>query len=222
MVNAYSFFKYQIPGQNCSSQTCRTVHYEELGCKPIRNKESACCPTRYECPSFKNLDPKKCHFEGKSYDNGVVLNTDDLHIQCRGQCSCRTNPQNNQPGRLQCPVIDCPDMFDSIDEECIQQYALDKCCSVDKVCGKEIDKLAECSFEGKTYREGQMMYANDSLDKCLCTKDFDSGAKIEENPNCAHIKCGVNLQIDELMQGCVPIYYTNAGCVISWRCRKLN
>jgi hypothetical protein len=80
--------------------------------------------------------------------------------------------------------------------------------------------LSTCVFEGETYREGQRIYPKEHCYECYCSKDFSNTTKVEENPNCNKIDCGINLRnTARIIEGCIPVYYKKDNCCpIGWRC----
>lgn len=90
---------------------------------------------------------------------------------------------------------------------------------------KETRKLAKCTLDGKTYREGELMYPlSSSCYSCICTNTFDKSIPPESNKDCRLIDCEMEIHyFHELRKGCVPVYYSSSSCCpIRFRCRKLN
>lgn len=83
-----------------------------------------------------------------------------------------------------------------------------------------MEKLSKCELDGETYREGQKIYPKDLCYSCFCTKDFNNTIRIEENPSCQKIDCGITLRnTARLSEGCIPVYYKIENCCpIGWRC----
>lgn len=78
-----------------------------------------------------------------------------------------------------------------------------------------------CEVGGKSYRIGEQIYPDDSCYKCFCAENFNNNISIAENPNCVKIDCGIELNIDRIKEGCVPIYFkTPTCCPIEYKCRK--
>lgn len=62
-----------------------------------------------------------------------------------------------------------------------------------------------------------------SCHNCLCTENFNNLTAVEANPACHKINCGMELRIDEIKSGCVPVYWkTPTCCPIEYKCRKLS
>lgn len=84
----------------------------------------------------------------------------------------------------------------------------------------DINKLATCEFEGRTYREGERMYPKNHCYKCFCAKNFANKTSVPENKNCQKINCGMAYrQTRRLAEGCIPVYIkTDDCCPVGWRC----
>lgn len=107
--------------------------------------------------------------------------------------------------------------------ECIVQYSLDSCCMTNTVCSPDdTEKLASCTSEGRSYREGQVIYPKlYPCYKCICGPDFDEN-DIENSEQCRKIHCGIDQKDYKVQEGCIPIYYDSirSCCPIGWRCRE--
>lgn len=83
----------------------------------------------FNCKHLETRDDKKCYFNGKTYGNGDAIDDSSLHGSCDASCQCNGKKFN-------CVHIDCPEKFGPrLEVGCVRQYALDKCCSVETVCG---------------------------------------------------------------------------------------
>lgn len=94
---------------------------------------------------------------------------------------------------------------------------------------KDIRKLAKCTLDGRTYREGEKIFPrNSSCYFCVCSNTFNESIPPESNKDCKLIDCEMEIHyFHELQKGCVPVYYSNSYsssscCPIRFRCRKLN
>lgn len=90
---------------------------------------------------------------------------------------------------------------------------------------KEIRKLAKCTLDGRTYREGEKMFPRSgSCSVCICSNTFNESMPLESNKDCKLIDCEMEIHyFHELRKGCVPVYFSNNSCCpIRFRCRKLN
>lgn len=85
----------------------------------------------------------------------------------------------------------------------------------------KIESIETCEVEGTLYRIGEQIYPSDSCYTCLCTEGFDNQTSYESNPNCSKINCGFELKINDLRNGCVPVYFRIPNCCyIEMKCRK--
>lgn len=206
---------------NCGPCPEVPKHYEELGCKGVFAEGGGCCPERFECPDLSAYDNTKCHLKGKSYDKGEDL-LEGAGPPCSAACKCigfgKETPQFN------CANIECPDLFRAPDADCVQQYSLDKCCSVSSVCGEaNVAQLHKCHYRGQEYHKGQRIYPNNApCYSCICDEEFDNSTLIKLNANCKKIDCGIELRnLDRLQKGCVPVYFgEDSCCPIQFRCPK--
>lgn len=192
-------------------------HYTELRCTPIKD-EGYDCPNRYECSTLANRDSRKCHFNGNTYEPGSSLSDGDQQlVPCMPACRCMNY---SSPASFNCASNECPEFF-ARRENCVYQYTKGRCCATGPaICGKKIEELGTCYFEGKLYREGETMFpVKDSCYKCHCKEGFDNSTLVG-NPNCYEINCGIELRNTErLAVGCIPIYFGNDRCCpIDWRC----
>lgn len=82
--------------------------------------------------------------------------------------------------------------------------------------------MNKCEVDGKAYRVGERIYPESgACYECQCTKDFNNRTTFADNPNCVKINCGIELELDQLKRGCVPVYFDNAACCpIEYICRK--
>ncbi|KAJ8963530.1 hypothetical protein NQ314_005563, partial [Rhamnusium bicolor] len=77
-----------------------------------------------------------------------------------------------------CAVLDCPEWLgDELEEGCYRKYDVDKCCSTGSICPSK-QKVEECEFDGKTHKEGELFFPQDTCMKCACQAGFQG--KIEE------------------------------------------
>lgn len=89
---------------------------------------------------------------------------------------------------------------------------------------KDIRKLAKCSIDGKTYREGERFFPQtSSCHFCICSSTFDASIPPASNKDCHLIDCEMEIHyFDELRKGCVPVYHSKSSCCpMRFRCRKL-
>lgn len=85
---------------------------------------------------------------------------------------------------------------------------------------EKIRALSTCTIDGQEYRMGQRVNPINSCYDCLCTPDFNNELPYAQNTNCKKINCGMELNSDDIRNGCVPIYYKTPNCCsIESKCR---
>lgn len=179
-----------------------------------------CVKNRYECPDFKTLDTKKCHFKNKIFEVRSELASEITNPLCSAACYCREASEYG-PASFNCAQIECAELFHH-EPDCIYPREKGECCSKNKVCGDDRKALSKCVLDGREYYEGEKMYPEEeSCYSCRCAKDFDNST-IVGNAHCEEVDCGIQLRyMSNLQKECVPVYYgSNRCCPISWRCRK--
>lgn len=64
------------------------------------------------------------------------------------------------------------------------------------------------------------MKSNDfKCHKCVCSATFDNKQPVPENKDCVKINCNIELfDIDNVKDGCIPIYHKDSCCPYDWRC----
>uniref|UniRef100_A0A1B0CD62 Putative conserved secreted protein n=1 Tax=Lutzomyia longipalpis TaxID=7200 RepID=A0A1B0CD62_LUTLO len=203
----------------CSrAQECFTPKiYSEIGCKPVLEEEDGeeSCPKRFDCDTVLGRKGNGCFFQGVAYNDGDEIPQNLTRSLCQASCLCRN-------GIITCASIECPDLFGPYMEGCIPQNSMDSCCPEEYVCAEnDIEKLPKCYMNGNEYRAGESMYPErESCYTCICAEGFDNTTKLEENPHCSPVECGIELHSsDRVRTGCTPIYYkTPTCCPIGWRC----
>ncbi|RZC27672.1 hypothetical protein BDFB_013129 [Asbolus verrucosus] len=73
---------FKLAAENCDK--LGILVYEDLGCTPVYNSKP--CPIKYKCENWEKLDTNKCHYKGKSYNQGEEL--PDTGVPCDNGCSC--------------------------------------------------------------------------------------------------------------------------------------
>lgn len=85
----------------------------------------------------------------------------------------------------------------------------------------KIRSLNTCVVDGRTYHIGERIYPDNSCYECLCANGYNNATSPAENPNCSKVNCGIELKMNKLREGCVPVYYkTPICCPIEYKCRK--
>lgn len=91
------------------------------------------CFFRFDCPDFRSLDENVCHWKGKTYKQGTVVDDNTLP-SCVAQCHC--SKYADRSAELQCANIECPHHFSPQAQSCVSQYNnLKACCPTSQVCG---------------------------------------------------------------------------------------
>lgn len=82
--------------------------------------------------------------------------------------------------------------------------------------------MAKCEIGDRSYYVGERFEPeSNSCYDCLCTSDFNTNISYTENPNCAKINCGIELDLPQIRKGCVPVYFRTSNCCpIEFKCRK--
>ncbi|KAJ8719161.1 hypothetical protein PYW07_016717 [Mythimna separata] len=190
--------------------------YTELGCTPVAREDGGLCPEAFTCPDL-HPDPTMCYYKGVSYGDRSPIPQSLISNPCSQACSCTVfsgEPQFN------CAAVDCVEIFDNdMQQQCINTYEVDSCCSTGTVCGKDaIAQLATCEVDGQTYREGQTYQPKNTRKTCVCTKDFNA---TDNAANCRDINCGIEIHYQsDLLQNCAPVFPGNMrGCPIGFECQ---
>lgn len=86
---------------------------------------------------------------------------------------------------------------------------------------EKIRSLSTCEVDGRTYRLGERIYPDGACYECLCVAGYNNATSHADNPQCSKVDCGIELEMTNLRDGCVPIYYKTPNCCpIEYKCRK--
>lgn len=175
---------------------------------------------RFTCPEFSRFTLNKCYVKGKIFDVSQYI-PDGLFDMCRVNCQCNINME------IECSDVECPeDDYEDDRTQSISRYIdLKQCCSTVQTRIDQIGHLSKCEIgDNRVYYEGERMYpGGDSCSMCLCTEDFNNNTTFDENPKCVKIDCGIEHDLRQIKDGCVPVYYkTPTCCPIDMKCRKLT
>lgn len=88
--------------------------------------------------------------------------------------------------------------------------------------GKQLEKIPTCTFEGKIFRHGEIIYPRyPPCFKCACNKHF-TNTTVATNKNCRRVNCNIAFEsFDKIQSECAPIYYGDEQCCpFKYRCRK--
>lgn len=90
-----------------------------------------------------------------------------------------------------------------------------------KIDQEKIRSLKTCEVDGRTYRHGERIYPENACYTCHCVDGYNNVTSHADNPNCSKVNCGMELQMNNLREGCVPVYYKTPNCcAIDHKCRK--
>lgn len=200
-------------GLDCSQSSCPNQlysHYYAKNCSP--QGYDPCCPRSFVCPPFP-LDRERCHYQGRVY--GL---REDVPVKdpCSAGCFCRESYPPGGPAVIECADVECPSLFNPLEPNCRYTYKLGQCCEDDKLCGTPTVRGATCTHKDKVYKEGdQMFFDEHPCRKCVC----GSGYTGPFGPGCETFTCGMDFRYTrQLARGCVPIYFEEGCCPISWLC----
>ncbi|CAH2040755.1 unnamed protein product, partial [Iphiclides podalirius] len=190
--------------------------YQELGCTPIPNADNSTkCPDAFACPDL-HPDPSMCYYRGVPYKDRSLIPQSAIKNPCSLACQCSVS---GKP-RFDCAAVDCVETFDvDMQQQCINTYELDSCCSTGTVCGKDsIAGLRTCEVDGQTYREGEPFEPKNSRKSCVCTAQWNG--TLEDPGSCRDINCGIEIHYqDQLLRNCAPIFLSSdAACPIAFTC----
>lgn len=94
----------------------------------------------FNCPNLKKYEKTKCYLNGKKYNIGDIVQSDDMP-SCRAACTCtRTADERDRKkaAHIDCAHVECPDS----NRNCVQQYDHSKaCCRSREICCKSYFSL---------------------------------------------------------------------------------
>ncbi|XP_014218743.1 chordin-like protein 2 [Copidosoma floridanum] len=208
-----------VSSQGCDKSKCKGPirYYEELGCKP-NIKDGECCASSYDCTHLKNRSAHKCYVNGQEYNIGESLRNEDRSGPCDVACFC--NFGYDKAAEFTCAQIDCPRI--PVHQGCFLRRHLDSCCNEEEVCPKQNEKIEECSFNGTTYKHGEIFYPNERK-MCQCSKSSNDDKKMEVV--CRTLSCGIELRRStELRENCPPVFLPHQlpsqSCSYEYKCQE--
>lgn len=193
-----------------------THHYAARGCNPILRVGCPNCVERYECPSIQR-EANKCYYGGESYDIDRDIRVPNPCNRCR----CHGSVTANMEAEISCAHVECPEIFsppdaDIINQTCYYSFRPGQCCG-EKRCPRDLSDpkpMVTCSYEGKTYMEGQQIELPDCY-TCSCTSEFNP-MNVKNNPACHKHTCYFNTKM--LDDGCLPVYLPSGCCYSQFHC----
>ncbi|XP_047531721.1 uncharacterized protein LOC125067275 [Vanessa atalanta] len=191
-------------------------YYMELGCTALPKADNTTiCPEAFLCPDL-HPNPNMCYYRGTPYADRSMIPQNLINNPCSQACSCSVTagPQ------FDCAAVDCVETFDSdMQQECINTYELDSCCSTGTVCGKDaIASLKTCEVDGQTYKEGQPFEPANTRKSCICTAQWNGS--YDDPSSCRDINCGLEIHYqDKIFENCAPVFIGNMkSCPIAFQC----
>lgn len=205
---------FALADRPCLDSDPITGLYKEVGCTPIFENESKCA-TSYSCRHFHTRERGVCRYHNVSYEIGQEITNKDVLNGCGAQhCKCIDAHGGGEP-EFSCANLECG--WSAYQSGCIPIYEEKQCCSSKVYCEDKDPERSKCTYEGKTYVEGQVIYPDDEpCKKCFCK----SGGQVQ----CEDISCDVELHaMSDINKFCVPIYYgTKSCCPIGWKCPSMD
>ncbi|XP_065086059.1 uncharacterized protein LOC135708048 [Ochlerotatus camptorhynchus] len=193
-----------------------TKHYTTMGCIASEHRNDRGCPLSYDCHSLEDRQNDKCYLFGKVYSIGEQVPGEETASTCTALHTCVDDGQDR--AYFIYAYMDCIEMIQPPNENCILQYQPNVCCSTSKICGQDIAQLATCNIDGKFYHEGQRMRTpSNPCRHCICSVDFEA-SDTDCNENCYEEKCTFEIHwTDSLAKGAAPVYLDGFCCPSSWR-----
>ncbi|XP_047479420.1 kielin/chordin-like protein [Penaeus chinensis] len=205
-----------VSDASCDRSQCpwsRWSHYLAKKCQPLYDK-GFCCPTGFSCPQGTQLmqNSTRCFYRGSFYLPGEEV---PLGNDCLGACHCVVDVLPDIKCQVEChdmnqPGPGCRHLFKP--GACCP-YAQD--CEEDQIFPRDQRDTVTCSWENKTYLEGDRMTSHDlPCQACVCTSAFTNITGY----GCYRMDCGLERYISKLQSGCTPIYSEKKCCPIDWLC----
>ncbi|CAL4158863.1 unnamed protein product [Meganyctiphanes norvegica] len=179
------------------------VHYETKGCTPEYTNGS-CCPTHFKCPRPEDLSPDKCYLFGKAYNLGDGIQYGEDETCGWPDCNCYDFGRS--------PQFECPQDVGLCWNRKLPSpgcwHKSNPCGGCpDEVCDDSIPHI--CSWNNKTYEEGQYMSfdGEHACQYCRCNKNFTGPT----GEGCSRSKCGMFSGID-VRSDCASVYRDDECC----------
>lgn len=122
------------PCPNVTSQFFRAS-----GCTAVPDADN-CCNSHWTCGTLeeRGLTETTCVYDLKTYQVGETVPVRGL---CRRGCVCERALQPNQPARIECATVECPETYNNdLEPGCRPTYSHDSCCATGMYCGEDLGK----------------------------------------------------------------------------------
>ncbi|XP_043277767.1 uncharacterized protein [Venturia canescens] len=181
----------------CDLQKCPgpLYYYEEIGCTPVFENVTSCCPSSYNCDIWKNRTSHyHCLADGRVYNHNQVVPTEDACSFCR----CRS-------GNVRCMETSCSRPYAEDILSCRHLLSNVECCKIYHVCENSPDV---CNVDGKSYKAGETFVPINEPEKtCTCDEGYDG---VNDERFCQWSKrsrCPNDIaNFENIHNGCAPIY----------------
>ncbi|CAL8109619.1 unnamed protein product [Orchesella dallaii] len=170
----------------------------------------------------------QCYFGNRTYSVSDSIPEITADSPCSMGCFCAGGYPEGSPPRITCAQVDCQPYPSGGGCVPVRKSELD-CCSDYYCAGKgDSNQTAPitCSYNGKDYVEGQIIYPDDyPCITCHCNKNW-KGKLTTEGGVCREVNCGLAIYNQlNLVNKCEPQFYTTSKgkqscCPIEWKCNK--
>ncbi|XP_043277608.1 kielin/chordin-like protein [Venturia canescens] len=179
--------------QVCDRKKCPGPlhYYEEIGCTPVFENVTSCCPSSYHCDIWKNVTQDYC------LDHGEVYNHRESIL--RGSCStCYC-----YRGNIVCTTVDCRPKVATLGCRYLESNV--RCCRTYEVCE---NSPAVCNVDDRSYKAGETFVPINEPEKtCTCDEGYDG---VNDRRFCNWLRqfpCPNEItNFENIQNGCAPIY----------------
>ena len=186
----------------CASVKCDQAKNDlqlAKGCIP-NTKPGECCPSSWDCSRWEErltrLD--ECFFVSDKFPRGKFYAVEEPIPESDHGClqggHCLPN------GEIIFASLSC--FWPPEADDCVEiRDTPSQCCPGFKCGADKPQRLAQCTFEGRNYTEGQVMTsAFDPCYSCVCKDNFNEGEHCEQS------RCTFKHDMAKMVKGCVPVY----------------
>ncbi|XP_054289772.1 uncharacterized protein LOC129005038 [Macrosteles quadrilineatus] len=220
-----SFYTLSTQGSNPCNNVAHAF-YRKLKCQPEMEASSS-CPGSYKCDNLLKRDPNSCYLFGNQYpiNTTVTRGKVDFETPCIEACTCK---KTEEGAKFVCRLGKGANNCEPLPQECRRHMFEESlsCCkksfvTCDKVSDPTHRKEVRCSYNNKTYKEGERFFPTSDVTctQCICAEGFNGSIA---SPFCAPMDCPLELWGDtpySLTKGCIPVYLSAQGCCpVMFRC----